>query len=122
VLLADPDQHDVRQVGCPTTAPVLINLRDWNTILQCLGVIHLVAGSCCVEHELMLRDILGEELSDSFANGRRVFLKREDSVATTRKLFGLPAVREWRSNRWTCCTAVICDQLSPHDVGYPDRW
>jgi hypothetical protein len=42
----------------------------------------------------MLRDILGEELSDSLAESRGIFLKREDSVAAARKLFGQPALWE----------------------------
>jgi len=69
----------------------------------------------------MLWDILGEELSDSFANRRRVFLKREHSVATTRELFGLPALWKWSSDVCRLDTAIISDELSLHDVRYPDN-
>lgn len=69
----------------------------------------------------MLRDILGEELSDSFANGRGVFLKREHGVATTRQMFGLPALWKWSSAVWKLYTAIISDELSLHNVGYPDN-
>jgi hypothetical protein len=86
-----------------------------------LGVIDLVAGSCWIENELMLRDILSEELSDSFANRRRVFLKREHSVATTREMFGLPALWKWSSDVCRLDTAIISDELSLHDVGEPDN-
>jgi hypothetical protein len=67
----------------------------------------------------MLRDILSEELSDSFANRRGVFLKREHSVATTREMFGLPAL--WSSDVCRLDTAIISDELSLHDVGEPDN-
>jgi hypothetical protein len=85
-----------------------------------LGVIDLVAGSCCIQNELMLRDILSEELSDSFANRRRVFLKREHSVATSREMFGLPALWKWSSDVCRLDTAIIAYELSLHDVGEPD--